>query len=134
MTTNPSERMGSHHSWAGTSRTSEAMGSKKSSKETWGREECTATSLAVGITDGAWGVDESAGNPEVALTVTLPKQSEPVHDHALPPSAHTPINGEEWHVEAVATMLDLGRLQSRALCPNPRQHRQRRGSRQVATR
>ena len=34
MTTNPSERMGSHRSWAGTACISEAMGSKKSSKET----------------------------------------------------------------------------------------------------
>jgi hypothetical protein len=84
---------------------------------------------------GAWGIDESAGNPEVTTTLTLPKRSEPVHDHALPPSAHTPINGEaEWHMEVAATTLGLGRLQSCAVCRNLRQHRQRRGSRQVATR
>ena len=70
----------------------------------------------------------------MALPVTLPKQSKPDHDYALPPSAHTPINGEEWQVEVVATTLDLGRLQSRAMCPNPRQRRQQRWSRQVATR
>jgi hypothetical protein len=69
----------------------------------------------------------------VALTVTLLKRSELVHDHALPPSAHTPINGEEWHVVAAATAMDLSRLQSHAMCCNPRQRKQRRGSRQVAT-